>query len=68
MSWLAAATGENQTLSLYEIKHALFFLNLQVLIHCQQFGKAFLYFYENKGLYRQQTLLGLNILSLNKDH
>ena len=28
MSWLVAGTGENHTLTLYEIKHTLFFLHL----------------------------------------
>ena len=72
MSWLAAATGENHTLSLYEIKHTVFlhFLHFSESLFAKNHsvGKVFLYFYENKkGLYRRQTL-GLNILSLYEDH
>ena len=69
MLWLEAATGENRTLSLYEINRTLFFshlvkayllktIHLQVLIHYQRFEKVFLYFYENKkGLHRRQILI-----------
>ena len=76
---MAAATGENNTLTLYEIKHTVLFAfneNLVAKNHSLTrsnslltIWKSFLYFYENKkGLYRQQILLGLNILSLYEDH
>ena len=75
---MAAGTGENHTLLLYEIEHTLFvffsiflpslvvknhsFTSFNLLL---RIWKVFLYFYENKkDSYRRQTLLGLNILSL----
>ena len=70
---MAAATGENNTLTLYGIKHTVLFAFNENLVASSNslltIWKSFLYFYENKkGLYRQQTLLGLNILSLYEDH
>ena len=55
MSWLAAATGENHTLTLYEIKHTLFFLFVCLFLFIFVF--VFLVFFAfSESLFAKKTI------------
>ena len=66
-----SATGENDTLLLYEIKHTLFFLLVFFAFSESLFAKnhsCTSFNYLEKGFYCRQTSLGLNFLSLYDNH
>ena len=50
MSWFAAVTGENHTLTLYEIKHTFFFHLVKAYLSCWQtlLGLNILSLYEDQ--------------------
>ena len=68
---VGSCEGENHTLTLFAFSESLFAKNqsLTSFNFLLTIWKNVLYFCENKkGLYRRQTLFGLNILSLYEEH